>query len=352
MKNFKTYNVEKRELLSAFVKTFLSDQKKLSAQMQLHGALDRLEHFATQGKMLRGVFVMLSYEMYGGVSRDEILRVASALELTHATLLIHDDIMDNDQKRRNEPTMFAQYSRDAQKQQLADPVSYGKSVAMIVGDTALLLAFELLSSINVSSEVKKEILVSFSQEMVRVAGGQLLDFDFGQIPLPRTENEIDDMYRLKTGGYTFSLPFLCGALLANANSAERAKLHELTRILGNTFQLKDDELGIMGDSEVTGKSPGSDVREGKKTILWMRLYAACTQQEKSILDSYLGTSLTYEQIQEIRSILHKYEIIETIQREIDTAKARAYEIIDSLKVGEKYKIILKELTDYNASRTA
>lgn len=352
MKNFKTYNAEKKELLSAFMKSFFSDQKKLNAEKQLHVALDRLEHFATQGKMLRGIFVILSCEMYGGVLSHDVLRVASAMELTHATLLVHDDIMDNDQMRRNEQTMFARYALDAQELQLPDPTTYGKSVAMIVGDTSLLLAFELLSSVDAPSEVKREILVSFSQEMIRVASGQLLDFDFGQISTPRTENEIESMYRLKTGGYTFSLPFVCGALLAQANSEERKKLYTLTQILGNTFQLKDDELGIMGDSEVTGKSPGSDVREGKKTLLWMRLLAACTPQEKKLLDSYLGTSLTQQQIHEIRSILHNYGITEAIQKEIDSSMVRAYEIIDSLNVEDTYKVLLKELADYNAHRTA
>lgn len=352
MKNVLHYQTQKKDLLISFMKAFFAQQKKAHTENQLQIALSRLEHFSTQGKMLRGVFVMLAYEMYGGIITQDILQLASVIELTHATLLIHDDIMDNDEKRRNELSMFAQYAIDAKNQQYTNPTTYGKSVAMVVGDTALFLAFELLSTLPATPEVKKNIQITFSQEMVRVASGQVLDFDFGQSSLLPEEKSIESMYTLKTGGYTFSLPFACGALLADAPAEEREKLSTLTRILGNTFQLKDDELGIMGDSEVTGKSPGSDVREGKKTLLWMRLYTACTQKEKEMLESCLGTSLSRQQIQDIRTLLQKYRIIEAIQTKIDSDAVLAFSIVDSLHVQDSFKDLLKELVEYNAHRTA
>ena len=352
MKNLLLYSTQKKELLKSFIQSFFQEQKKYSSGEQSRKALERLEEFALQGKMLRGTFVLLSYEMYGGEVSPDALSIASAVELTHAILLIHDDIMDNDEKRRNAPSMFAQYASDARILKLTSPDVYGKSAAMIVGDVGLLLAFELLSDLNATHDVSNKIRQSFSQEMVRVAYGQLMDFDFGQTAEMRSEKDIENMYKLKTGGYTFTLPFKFGALLSNVADEEQMKLDKLTQLLGITFQLKDDELGIMGESGVTGKSIGSDVREGKKTLLWVRLYAACTDSEKRLLNSFLGSEITREQINEVRSLLQKYKVIERIQDEINDTSIRSNSIVDSLSVDIKYKVILKELIEYNAHRNS
>lgn len=352
MKNLIVYSTQKKELLKSFMQSFFQEQKKHSTGEQSRIALERLEEFALQGKMLRGTFVLLSHEMYGGKVTHDALSIASAVELTHAILLIHDDIMDNDKMRRNAPSMFAQYATDARMQEFTNPDVYGKSAAMIVGDLGLLLAFELLSTLNATQSVSNEIRQSFSQEMVRVAYGQLIDFDFGQTTDMISEKDIERMYRLKTGGYTFTLPFKFGAFLSYVSDEEQARLDTLTQLLGVTFQLKDDELGIMGESDVTGKSIGSDVREGKKTLLWVRLYAACIDSEKTELDSFLGSEITRDQINEIRSLLQKYKILEKIQNEINDATIRASLIVDSLSVDDKYKNILKELIEYNANRNS
>ena len=92
--------------------------------------------FTLKGKMLRGIFVLLAHVMFGGTSMQAAIRIAAALELNQTGLLIHDDIMDNDELRRGEPSMFVKYRSVGQKLQVEHTEHFGTSMALLMGDTA------------------------------------------------------------------------------------------------------------------------------------------------------------------------------------------------------------------------
>ena len=95
-----------------------------------------------------------------------------------------------------------------------------------------------------------------------------------------SEDDILSVYRYKTARYTFSLPLVAGAKLARASDTDLAVLDSLGEDIGIMFQIRDDELNLLGDPQITGKSKGSDVREHKQTLL--SLYLAKSTQGSSL----------------------------------------------------------------------
>jgi len=239
--------------------------------------------------MLRGVFVLLAYEMFGGKINKNILNVATVMELSQAALLIHDDIMDNDTLRRGKKTVYAQYADDAKAHNIDNSVEYGKSMAMIVGDAAIFLTYELIGELDVPSEVRSQVMKTYSHEMLKVALGQFMDYHFGKSDNERSFDEIETMYALKTGAYTFTLPFALGSYMAHASEDDCRTLDKITRHLGVMFQIKDDELGLFGKTEVTGKKVGADLEENKKTLLLALLDEKLQDDKVRSLKVYLAS---------------------------------------------------------------
>jgi len=362
--NFKDYLASRRVLLADYLEKFISDEEKRAGNQLSDVALERLAEFSTKGKMLRGVFVMLGYEMFSPLSEkehttsdkkyahDDVLHVAVAMELSHAAILIHDDIMDNDRTRRGNTTMFAHYAEDAASHNIENTDEYGKSMAMIVGDAGLFLTYELLGDIAVNGEIRSRIMKKYSSEMLKICLGQFMDYHFGKTPQERSSQEIQRMYQLKTGSYTFTLPLMLGAYMAGKVDEELIHLEEIAAHLGEVFQMKDDELGIFGDSTQTGKPVGADIAENKKTLFRAALFDTATDDEKGHLENIFGQSLTDENVSYVQKLLEKNGIREDMQKKVDTHSEAAHSLLSDVSLSGEYSALFKELIDYNRSRGA
>ncbi|MGB4965749.1 MAG: polyprenyl synthetase family protein, partial [Microgenomates group bacterium] len=302
------------------------------------------------GKMLRGIFVLLSYEMFGGVINKDILNVAAVMELNQAALLIHDDIMDNDTVRRGGRTMYAEYMNDARVQNIENPEEYGKSMAMIVADLSLFLTYDLIGSLNIPISIMSQVMKIYSKEMLKVGRGQFMDYHFGKTPDFRSEADITLMYQLKTGSYTFSLPFILGALMARASKKDREVLEKITTFLGIIFQIKDDELGLFGKTEDTGKSPGADLQENKKTLHIAMLLTKASESEKEKIKRILGKPVSQEDVDYVYSLMNSYGILEEIELKVNTISHKANESLIKLSLNAPFHQLFQELIIYNATR--
>ena len=360
----KEYLALRRTHLADYLEKFISDEEKRAGNQLSDVALERLAEFSTKGKMLRGIFVMLGYEMFSPLSEKEhitsdqkyahedVLHVAVAMELSHAAILIHDDIMDNDRTRRGDTTMFAHYAEDAAKHNIENTDEYGKSMAMIVADAGLFLTYELLGDVSVDGEIRSRIMKKYSSEMLKICLGQFMDYHFGKTPQERSSDEIQRMYQLKTGSYTFTLPLMLGAYMAGKVDEELTHLEEISAHLGEVFQMKDDELGIFGDSTQTGKPVGADIAENKKTLFRAALFDAATNVEKRDLENIFGQSLTDENVKYVQKLLEKYDIRENMQKRVDRHSEAAHFLLSNLSLSEEYSSLFKELIDYNRFRGA
>lgn len=326
---------------------FLQSKKNGSSTFFHNDVLDKLIAFVPQGKLLRGIAVILSYEMLGKKIDDDVLHIAAAMELAHSSLLIHDDIMDNDFLRRGNSTIFSQYASEA-KQRTNNPLFYGQSMGICVGDIGFFLAFELIGKV---SQKNSQLISFFAHELQLVGPAQMYDFHYGQVADSPTEEQIREIYRYKTGRYTFSLPLKLGALLAHADTAYMNTLEEFGEHLGIAFQIHDDYLGIFGKEKETGKPVGSDIRENKKTLLREMLFAKLpTNQKTYVKDIYGNAQCTSEDIQYVQELHKKYKVLDVMKKEEDYYIGKARHIVETLKIDTIHKTILHDLITYTVER--
>ncbi len=260
---------------------------------------ERLETYVHSGKMIRGILVRLGYELCSAEAPDEAMnrvldRAGAAMEFLQAGLLIHDDIMDRDTLRRGGTTVHTQYEHDAELGHATDPAHHGVSLGVCAGDVAFFLGFHTLSALPVPDRLQEQArkVAAFSaQELCWVGVAQMEDVrngagGMGANPDP---GQILRVYRYKTGRYTFSLPLVVGAMLAHGSPAHLEALDQAGENLGVVFQLKDDELGIFGDSAKSGKRADSDIREDKKTLLRHFLFERVNADQRLKLESIFGS---------------------------------------------------------------
>jgi geranylgeranyl diphosphate synthase, type I len=312
----------------------------------------RLNMFSKNGKMVRGSVVLFTQEMFGRKADIESLKVAVAIELFHAALLIHDDIIDSDELRRGEPAVHYQYENEATSEHMTDPKQFGISMGICAGDISFFIGFELLSNLKISSDSKEKIMSLFFSEFTAVGLGQMQDIYFGQSSAEPQEDEVFKLYLHKTARYTFSLPFMLGGLLAEIPDEELQNLEKLGEYLGLIFQMKDDELGLFGKKNDFGKPIGSDIEENKKTLFYLYLFSNASGEEHKRLRSIFGSpGISDVSIKYVHELISKYKIKESIEKKINLYKQSGEEIIMKMNISDLYKSKLYDIMQFNLNRT-
>lgn len=257
---FQTYLQEKKEVLLSSLHNFLKLQKQHATNRWGKDAIERLELFMQNGKMMRGTLVFLGFEIIEEYPTNDVLLTAQAIEFFQAGLLIHDDIMDSDELRRGKPSIHTQYTKLIEQENGRDPIHTGQSLGVCVGDAAFFLGFQLLNQTR-----NQRILDLFSQELTNVSFAQMQDVHNGTTLKNVQLEDILSLYRHKTGHYSIALPMIAGAMLAGANNDTLQHVDKFGTAIGIAYQLLDDKLNLFGDPDKTGKPVGSDIRERKQT---------------------------------------------------------------------------------------
>jgi geranylgeranyl pyrophosphate synthase len=266
--------------------------------------------------------------------------------------------MDRDLTRRGEPSLYHQYSLFAEEQGITEADHFGESFAICAGDIGFFLAFEMLSKLELESEIRERIQTSWSRAFTAVGLAQMQDMFFSGIENEVGEEEILDLYRSKTALYTFSLPLTTGAIAAGAEAATIEKLRRVGEYMGIAFQIRDDELDLFGREHETGKPVGTDIEEGKKTLYYLHLVRLLSQEgerlserERESLQSIAQKGERKEKVfAELRKIAEKYGIRATVQQKMEELSREAEKLIVSLPAGEEYREILLDVLHYNCER--
>ncbi len=332
---------------------FLSAKRGEMSRLKPWGndVIRRLKRFTGKGKMIRGGLVCLGYEMAGRRLAGSAVRAGTALELIQSALLIHDDIMDKDVRRRGEPAVHEQYARLAEGSDLEGASHFGLSMGICAGEIAIFLAFEALAGLSGLPERTGEVQKLFAAEFGLVGLGQMRDIETGTSALALSERDVLDLYRYKTARYSFSLPLVAGWILAGGKPSVRKRLERLGEDLGLVFQVKDDELGLFGDAKVLGKPVGSDIRQGKKTLIYLRLLDKASAEEREKLDSVFGrTDASERDILYVRSLAESHGIAADIRRSMKGYAQRARRLIERLPVKAAHREVLESFLDFNIRR--
>lgn len=335
--------------IEKYLKNFFFSLKEELSDVNRWGSdlSDRLLEFSLQGKMIRGALTIASCEMLSGTVPPWIIPVAGAFELIHSSLLIHDDIMDNDLYRRGEKTIFFQYIDIGKGEIRGDSSHFGKSLGICAGDIGFFLAQKILSDTELNPETRNRIFEFWANELVRVGLAQMQDVYFSISRRQVEEDEILNLYRFKTARYTFSIPLVTGAIAARADRQTISLLEKLGEHMGIIFQIKDDELGLFGTEEETGKPVGTDIRERKQTLYAFYLFKMVPESEAETLRAlYEKKTITVSDLQNIKDIITKSGVYEMIEKTVLAHKNDALKLIDALGTEEKWKKILRGLISY------
>lgn len=279
------------------------------------------------GKRIRPVMLLAANQMFGG-NIAQVYNAAIGIETFHNFTLLHDDLMDKSPLRRGKPTVYCKWD---------------ENTAILSGDTMFAMAWQYF--LKQPHARLQEILQCFNQTAIEVCEGQQYDMNFES----RDDISIEDymmMIRLKTA-VLLAGALKIGALYANAPLEDIDNLYSFGIHLGLAFQLQDDLLDGYGDVAVFGKQTGQDIRDNKKTYLYLRaLQLATPDQQKELRKHFASTPENSDA--KVAAVLGIYQSIglrshieEAIQKEF----ALAQENLQKVNVAEEKKHPLRQLME-------
>ena len=255
------------------------------------------------GKKFRPALTLLSCQAVGG-KPEKALKAAAAIELTHTYSLIHDDIMDNDDTRRGKPAVHK---------------VWGEPLAILAGDSLFAKSFELLSQSaedNIAYERVVDALQVLTNSCINICEGQALDMAF-EDTFNVTKDEYMNMIYKKTGDLITASTTI-GAIMGGASSNEIQALRTYGKQIGLAFQIQDDYIDLTGDESI-GKPVGSDLVEGKKTLMVVYALEKANKEDHDRLVELLEAN-DESIIPEAMEILEKYGAI-------NYARSKAYDCV-------------------------
>tara|TARA_Y100000310_G_scaffold342459_1_gene445802 strand:+ start:1790 stop:2851 length:1062 start_codon:yes stop_codon:yes gene_type:complete len=267
--------------------------------------INNLKDFTMNGgKRIRPILLIFGYKAVGGIDEKEIIKASLCVELMQSFLLIHDDIIDDDDLRRGNPTVHKVYE-NMYKRAPVDSKKLGRDMGIITGDIVSVLGSEAIMNTDFPPELKVKALDKFNRVIINTCFGQMLDV-LSETSTDIKEEDIAKIHKLKSAIYTIEGPLHIGAILGEANENQLNVLTEFAISLGQAFQLQDDILGMFGTAETTGKQVGNDLREGKKTLLIKKALDKANNKDKKVIMKCLGNkNILKKDIEKVKEIIVK-----------------------------------------------
>lgn len=278
------------------------------------------------GKRIRPALVLMAYNLY----REDVekaIRPAIGLEVFHNFTLLHDDLMDQADKRRNKPTVHKVWNANT---------------AILSGDAMLIAAYQLIG--ETAPEHLKEVLDLFTRTALEICGGQQYDMEF-ESRMDVSEEEYLEMIRLKTA-VLLACSLKTGAILAGASREDAENLYRFGINVGLAFQLQDDLLDVYGDTRTFGKNIGGDILCNKKTFLLINALRRAEGEQKAQLEHWIARK-DFDAAEKIAAVTNIYNVLglkELSEAKMQTYYAEGMKNLAALSVSEERLAVLKEVT--------
>ena len=350
VEKLKEYTKRYRERIDDILEDFLSKKVEETDDRfnkMIYGEIKRF--VLSPGKRIRPHLVLLGYEGIAGEEPDgEVLKIAAAMEMLHTYRLIHDDVIDRDEVRRNEPTLWKSVEDDIK--------SWGPttrhdafSLAILAGDILRSFIDQMIMTADLPRRMRSEIMQYIAKVDESTNRGQVLDVSLSRIPLNLvSEEDVLKVYRYKTALYSINAPLGLGAILAGEDSDYYLKF---ALPVGIAFQITDDILGIFGDPKTTGKPADSDIKEGKRTILIWYAWNHGSDSQRSVLERVLGNENAKERdVEKVREIIVKTGALEYARELSKEYVKEGKEALRKMDISPKALEVLLDLADYIVER--
>lgn len=280
--------------------------------------------FATKGKRIRPMLVYLSAKIFGkaNIHTD---RAALIVEILHNATLIHDDIVDEAELRRNTPTINA---------------TQGNKVAVLTGD------YLFAKAISIATQNGEHTIIDMLMPTVcTMSEGELLQLDTADFSTD--ESRYFDIIFRKTVSLIASCMKI-GAYTAGANEQQIAAIGKIGEKIGYIFQIKDDMLDYSANGK-TGKESGNDIKENKVTMPLICAWNNMTDNEQADFKQLWKSQRTAENIEQIRRIVVAKGGMEGCQKRTNEIKEEVFSLIGTLPQSD-YCTYLKQITEYIIER--
>jgi len=312
------------------VEIALNNYLKIREPKKLYEAMAHIP--LAGGKRLRPVMAQLTCEMVGG---DEEIAIpfAASLEVIHNFTLVHDDVMDDDDLRHGVAACHT---------------VFGLPTAILAGDSLFAYAFEMIAESEVDDKIKSELVRHTAYTVRKIAEGQQMDINFEE------EETVDpkeylEMIRLKTS-ILFGSAAYGGSLIAGKGIDEAKELRQMAIWVGLGFQIWDDYLDATASAEILGKPSGSDIRQGKRTLLVIEALNRTDKENRSELITILDKeNNTDKEVQKAVNIMEKCGALETCREQALGYLNGAKKTIKKYPKSEA-RDLLEELLEYMVTR--
>ncbi|QSH41454.1 polyprenyl synthetase family protein [Lentisphaerota bacterium ZTH] len=319
-----------------------------------------LDYPGRGGKRLRPALLCWCCAMLGGDIK-KALYPAAAAEIYHNWTLVHDDIIDEDDVRRGLPSAhasLAKYARSNFKVISSGAGKFGRDFAMLAGDIQQGWAANTLLK-AADHGLSPELTIALSRRMQELVtreliSGEALDVEFPMRGINNvTSRELLDMLYLKTGALLRFCAEAGTAIALESTDFDRPeirKLGDFASTAGIAFQLRDDWLGVFGNFSKFGKTLGSDLAEGKPTLLLLKACEALEPYKRSRLLGLIGLkNYSMDVIEEARELFIESGAEEYVRRKSEHLADESKAILKEFPENQ-YRSWLLELTDYLVHR--
>ena len=390
----KLKNEVEREL-NEFFDDKIKQAEKQEKPKEFLEMVKNLKRFTLSGgKRIRPILFYYGYLIAGGEKREDIIKAAISIELIHSYLLIHDDIIDKDDFRHNDLTMHCQYEKEYKnksgknnsrtsslsprcslsaedcsdlrvfssqssaerlrrgdkREEVLNSKHFGASMAIITGDLMSSLGYEILIRSDFPPNLKIKAVEKLNQIILNTITGEAMDVVLAEYPNANT-SDVLKMQRYKTAKYTIEGPLHLGAILAGANEKFLKSISEFAIPLGIAFQIQDDIIGVFGNEKRIGKLVGADIKEGKKTLLSVKVFERANREQLKILSESFGNkNINLSEVNAVREIIKKTGSLEYSLEKVDSLIKLSKKHFEEMKIPEKHKKRLLRLADFMAER--
>lgn len=307
--------------------------KKLSLDKKPKELYEPIDYILSiGGKRIRPSLVLLGYNVFNE-DIEKAMDAAMAIEVFHNFTLMHDDIMDRANMRRNKQTVHKKWN---------------ENIAILSGDAMMILAYQFLS--NYEPQLFSKLFPVFNKTALEVCEGQQYDMNFESAQNVTIDDYLK-MIELKTS-VLIAASFKMGAIVGGANASSCDSIYEYGKNLGIAFQLQDDLLDVFGDTKKVGKINGGDIIANKKTFL---LIQALENAEGDTRENLLGWINKQEfdpaeKVEAVKEIYNQLNIKEKTQAKVDEFFVRSKHSLENIAVNEERKTELKTFATYLMNR--
>ena len=276
------------------------------------------------GKRIRPVLMLMAYNIYKE-DVDAILPQAAGLETYHNHTLLHDDVMDKADMRRNKPTVHNVWN---------------ENTAILSGDAMLILAYRLMA--EGLTDKLAEVLHVFTETTMEICEGQQWDMEF-ETRMDVKVDEYIEMIRLKTS-VLLAAALKIGAMLGGASDEDAQKLYDFGVKIGLAFQLQDDWLDVYGDPKVFGKNIGGDILCNKKTYMLITALEQADEAQRAELERWIQADdyVPAEKIAAVTALYNEIGVGKRCQEKAEALNAEGFAILDSIDLPDERKQVLRE----------